>query len=158
MNDPLARQADTLVSAAQIQAVGALGPLLRRYDFLHKIDTDNWDFVVTIAGVFMAAKRLGELRLDRNREQALMHTITQRLSKWAPDGVVALEDCKRLFEHEYDRLAASDHDPQYVASDAVGTWAIWHVIGRHPSTDRDAALTREVGVAVTLAFFDWWRT
>jgi len=158
MDDPLVRNAETLVSAAQIQAVGSFDPLCRRYKILRDVEHDQWDFVVTIAGVFIASRRLAELRLGRAREEALMARVINRLTKWAPeDGVVALADCKRLFDHEYARLAKRDHDPQFVVSDALGIWATWHIIGHEPASDAEAALARDLGAAVTMAFYHWWR-
>jgi hypothetical protein len=158
MDDPLVRNAETLVSAAQIQAVGSYDPLCRRYAILRDVEHDQWDFIVTIAGVFMGIRRLGELRLEPARERALVARVTQRLTKWAPDdGVVALEDCKRLFQHEYERLARRGHDVQFVVSDAIGIWATWHIFGHEPTAEAEAALARDLGAAVTLAFYHWWR-
>jgi len=156
MTDPLARQADTLISAAQIHAVGALSPIASRFKVLQHLDTDHWDFIVTIAAVFVAAKRLSDLRLEGKRAEALLKILARRLSEWAPDGLVALEDCKRLYEHEFDRLTANGHDPEFVASDAVGIWAVWNLISREPKTEGEMALCRAIGVSVTTGFVGWW--
>jgi hypothetical protein len=156
MADPLARKADTLVSAALIQSVAMFAPLHHRYEIVKTVDHDHWDFVLTIAGVFIATARLEQLDLGRNREHALLGIVVRRLAEWAPDGPAAFDDCKRMYENEYDRLAARGHDPQFVASDALGIWAMWSVLGRQPANDAEAALTREVGSAVTHAFVNWW--
>lgn len=157
MPDPLARQADTLVSAAQIHAVGAFSSTAGRFKALQHLDADHWDFIVTIAGVFVAAKRLTDLRLEGKRGEALLKIVARRLSEWAPDGLVALEDCKRLYEHEFDRLTARGHDPEYVACDAVGIWTVWNLLGREPKTEGEAALCRAIGISLTTAFVGWWR-
>jgi len=157
MSDPLTKKADTLVSAAHIQAVGSYTPLVDRFRILRTANIDSWDFIVTIACIFVAAKRLNDLQLGSKRTDALMAIVTNHLTRWAPDGVAALEDCKRLFNAEYDRLSLLGHDPHYIASDAIGMWAIWNIFGHQPSTDEEAALTRAVGVSVTQAFFGWWK-
>jgi hypothetical protein len=157
MPDPLTKQADTLVSAAHIQAVGSYTPLVDRFRVLRTANIDSWDFIITIACIFVASKRLADLQLGAKRTDELMAIVAKHLTRWAPDGVVALEDCKRLFNAEYDRLSLMGHDAQYVASDAIGMWAVWNVFGHQPATDEEAALTRAVGLSVTQAFFGWWR-
>jgi hypothetical protein len=157
MPDSLTKQADTLVSAAHIQAVGSYTPLADRFRILRTANVDSWDFIVTIACIFVAAKRLGDLNIAPERRESLRASIARHLTRWAPDGVVALEDCKRLFDAEYDRLTSLGHDPRYVASDAIGMWAVWNIFGHQPATDEEAALTRALGVSMTKAFYDWWR-
>ena len=156
MTDPLVRQANTLVSAAQIQAVGSYTPLVDRFRLLKTANIDSWDFIVTIACVFVGTKRLADLRLDAARESALMDIVTQRLAAWAPDGVSALDDCKRMYEHEASRLIAAGHDPNFVASDALGRWIVWNVFNRQPSTEPELAMSRGIGVSAVSAFFSWW--
>ena len=76
-----------------------------------------------------------------------------------PDGgrcVRGFEDCKRLFEREFDRLTAAGHEPRLVASDAVGKWIVWNVLRRAPQTNEEGALARATGTMVTHAFFGWW--
>ena len=54
--DPLLERAGTLVQAAHINAVGMFTPLLERFPSLQRVDTEQWDFVLTVAGVFMAKR------------------------------------------------------------------------------------------------------
>jgi len=86
----------------------------------------------------MAATRLNNLRLGDTREDNLMEVVAKRLNEWKPDGIRGFEDCKGLFEREFDRLERAGHDPQFVAADAVGQWIVWNVLGRPPQTTRSA--------------------
>lgn len=154
--DPLLERAETLVQAANVNAVGMFTPLLERFPILQEVDTEQWDFVLTVAGVFMAASRLNNLGLGDAREDKLMQLVAVHLDQWKPDGVRGFEDCKGLFEREFDRLTAARHEPRFVAADAVGMWIVWNVLGRSPQTDEEWQLVRATGTLATHAFFDWW--
>ena len=49
--DPLLRQADTLVQVAEKYAIGTFTPLLKKFSFLREVDKNHWDFMLTIAPV-----------------------------------------------------------------------------------------------------------
>ncbi len=155
--DPLHRQAETLVPAAGINATSMFVPLLDKFPSLREADVAHWDFIVTVAGVFMGASRLNTMRAGDAREEELMETVAESLVKWNPDGIRAFEDCKGLYESEYDHLAAAGHEPRFLASDAVGKWIVWNVLGRTPQSEDDCMLVRATGTMVTHAFFDWWK-
>jgi hypothetical protein len=70
--DPLLRQADTLVQAAETYAIGTFKPLLKKFSFLREVNKNHWDFILTIAGVFIAVTRLGNLGLGENRQRKLI--------------------------------------------------------------------------------------
>ncbi len=155
-SDPLLHPAASLVQAAQANAVGMFTPLLDRFPLLQDVDTGHWDFILTVAGVFMGATRLNNLGLADAREAKLMEVVAARLNEWKPEAVRGFEDCKAFFETEFDRLNAAGHDSRFVASDAVGRWIVWNVLGRAPETEDECMLVRSVGVLATHAFFDWW--
>ena len=156
--DPLQKQAECLVPAASINATSMLVPMLDRFPFLREADVEHWDFTMTVAGVFMGASMLSSMRISDAREEGLMETVAEYLVNWNPDGIRGFEDCKRLYETEYDRLAATGHDPRFLASDAIGKWIVWNVLGRAPQSDDECMLVRTTGTMVTHAFFDWWKT
>jgi len=154
--DPLQEQADLLVSAAAINATSLFVPLLDKFPFLEKVDVENWDFIVTVAGVFMGASCLNNLHVGDAREEMLMEAVAEHLDEWDADGIRAFDDCKDLYATEYDRLAATGHEPQFLSSDAVGKWIVWNVLGRAPESHDECMLVRNIGAMVTHAFFDWW--
>jgi hypothetical protein len=155
--DPLLDQAETLVSASRFNATSMFVPLLEKFPFLREADVEHFDFIVTVAGVFIASSRLNILRIGDSRGERLMETVAESLVEWNPDGIRAFEDCKGLFETEYDRLAAAGHEPRFLAADAVGKWIAWNVLGRVPLTQDECMLVRTTGALVTHAFFDWWK-
>ncbi len=154
--DPLLERAGILVQGAHINAIGMFTPLLERFPILQRVNTEQWDFVLTVAGVFMASSRLNNLKLGDSREERLMETVADRLNRWKPDGIRGFEDCKGLFEQEFDRLTAAGHESRFVAADAVGIWIVLNVLGCSPQTDEELQLVRATGTLVTYAFFDWW--
>jgi hypothetical protein len=157
--DPLLKRAADLVSFAEVNAIGMFTPLLERFPFLRQVDTEQWDFFLTVAYVFMASYRLTDLHLGDTREGKLMEVVTEHLSRWKPDGIRGFENCKELFYRECDSLAAAGHENRFVASDAVGLWIVWNILGRQPKTDEERMLVRTTGVMVTHTFtFDWWVT
>lgn len=155
--DPMQNQAETLVPAAGINATSMFVPLLDKFPLLREADVEHWDFIVTVAGVFMGASRLNNMRVGDAREEKLMETVAESLVNWNSDGIRAFEDCKGLYEIEYDRLAAAGHEPRFLAYDAVGKWIVWNVLGRAPTSQDECLLVRATGTMVTHAFFDWWK-
>jgi hypothetical protein len=154
--NPLLEKAENLVQAAQINAVGMITPLVDRFPILRQVDVAHSDFILTVAGVFMAATRLNNLRLGDVGEERLMEVVAARLDQWKPDGIRGFEDCKGLFESEFDRLTKVGHEPRFMASDAVGKWIVLNMFGRPPQTHEEAMIVRAAGGMVTHAFFDWW--
>lgn len=154
--DPLHMKAETLVPTAGINAKSMFVPLLDKFPFLREADVEHWDFIVTVAGVFMAASRLNNMRIDVTREEKLMATVAESLINWNRDGIRAFEDCKGLYESEYDRLAAAGHEPRFLATDAVGKWIVLNFLGRAPQSENECMLVRSTGIMVAHAFFDWW--
>jgi hypothetical protein len=156
--DSLREKAMTLVQTAHINAVGMFAPLLDRFPVLQETNAEHWDFVLTIAGVFIAASRLNSLRISNVREEKLMEIIAKDLVERYPDGTQGFEDCKGLFESEFDRLTTAGHESRFVASDAVGKWIVWNVLKRAPQTKEECMLVRATGGIVTHNFFDWWES
>jgi hypothetical protein len=134
----LLRQADTLVQAAETYAIGTFTALLKKFSFLREVDKEHWDFILTIAGVFIAVTRLGNLRLGENRERKLMGKVGLKLTQWNPTkGRRSFEDCASFFERTFDVLTSAGDEPQFVASDALGSWLVWNVLGRPPQSEEE---------------------
>jgi hypothetical protein len=155
--DPLIERAERLVQVANASAITAFTPLLDRFPALKQVDTQQWDFVVTLAGVFIAATRLVNLRLQKSREQALLKKVAEGLAQWdAANGIRGYEDCQSFFDRTADALEKSGHDQRFVASDAIGAWVVWNLFGGPPGSEGERALVRAIGASVTHGFFRWW--
>lgn len=154
--DYLERQAAKLVSVAGINAIAIYEAVLDRVPIVPETKLNDWDFFVTVAGVFIAATRLHNMQIGEDREDHVLEIISRDLDSWNRNGTRAFEDCKSLFESEFDRLSSVGHDSNFVASDALGIWIVWNLLGRKPQTQGEVALVRAVGALVTHAFVDWW--
>jgi hypothetical protein len=153
-NDPLLKQADCLVEIAQINAIALYQSARKEFSFLD-VNVKHWESILTIAGIFMAANRLKNLRLNEQREQMLMEKIAERLAQWEPSYAIrGFEDCRSFFERAFDAL--SGHNLRFVASDAVGSWIVLNILGRPANSEEEWKLVRTVGASVTQNFFSWW--
>lgn len=156
--DPLLGRANIFVQSARVNAISMFTPLLNDYPFLATVDPEDWNFALTVAGVFMGLTRLNNLNIDQAREQKLLEKVFERFVEWDPKNAVrSFDDCKSFFEKHYDALTASGHESRFVASDAIGLWIVWNVIRREPETDNERKLVRVVGAMITDSFFNWWQ-
>jgi hypothetical protein len=158
--DEFAKQAENLVSAAHIFATSFFVPTLDRFSILSEVDPKHWDFIVSVASVFVASTRLHNLQIDSRREEILMDIVAKKLDAWDPDGIRAFEDCKQLFETEYNRLShlsEYQQDNHFLSSDALGIWIVLNIFERQPPSEDEINLVRVIGAAVTHAFFNWWQ-
>ena len=154
----LHEKANMLVKDAKTNSVTMYMPFLNKFSVLREVDVEHWDFILTVAGVFIAANRLNNLRLGNRREEKLMEIIAEDLDKWDSDGIPAFEHCKKFFASECERLAAAGYDPQFLTIDVIGAWITLNLLGRPPRIDEEYKLIRPVGLMVTQAFFSYWET
>jgi hypothetical protein len=160
-DDPLTLRADILVATAKAMAKPARESALAKYAFLNKFiatpdDEAWWQIVFTIAAVYIAAARLQNLAVGEARETKLMARVTAHLLELNPNAMAAFEDCKEFFGRSFEALTASAHNPRFVTSDSIGSWAAWNMMDRGPETEDEAQFVRGLGVAITHAFFGWW--
>ena len=156
--DRLRERAERLVPSASVFATSMFVPMRKQYPLLEKVHPEQWDFVLTIAGVFTAATRLQSLRLGDDRQTMLINAIEDGLVRWSPkNGVRGFVDCKAMFEQTFDELTNIQHEPRYIASDSVGWWVVRNFLGSQPSADEEERkLVRAVGVMVVHTFSSWW--
>jgi hypothetical protein len=156
-SDRLLSKAEMLVRSASVNAVSMFVPLLDKFPSLRKVDPKHWDFILTVAGVFIAASRLRSINLDESHEHQLTNLIYERFNEWDSNNAVrAFEDCKQFFDRNYDALTQAGHDPQFVASDSIGLWITWKVLRDRSNNDEQRKLVRTVGAMITHTFFNWW--
>ncbi len=154
--DSFVLRARVLVQGCKIVAIPSIPVLSKQFPLLDAIDRENWDFILTVAGVFIATSRLEQLNLSNSRKQAVLNVIADSLNQWHPDGRYAFEDCKALFEDEFDRLRTEGEEELYIGSDALGLWIVWNILGHEPQNEEEARLQRAVGVLVIGALLDFW--
>jgi hypothetical protein len=141
--EPLRELAERLVPSANIHATSLFVPMLDQFPLLRNVKPDQWDFVVTIASVFIAATRLSSLKKEDTREERLMEIVARGLGDWDPkNGVRGFEDCKAMFDRTFDGLTNAHADPRFIASDALGWWTVWNLLGREPKGEEELRLVR----------------
>ena len=69
-------------------------PLREKFPVLDNVDSEHWDLIVTVAGVFIATSRLEHMRLTDKQKGPLLEEIANSLEEWNPDGLRIFVDCK----------------------------------------------------------------
>jgi hypothetical protein len=116
-SDTLRGNAERLVPLANVFAISMFTPMLNQFPLLRHVKPEQWDVVITIAGVFIAATRLRYLKIDDAREEELMDIVASGLVQRNPNyGVRGFEDCKAMFERTFDGLSKAGHEPHFIAS------------------------------------------
>jgi hypothetical protein len=156
-SDPSRERAEQLVPSARIYATTSFVPMLDQFPFLRNVTPDHWDFVLTVASVFIAATRLKNLRMESIREENLMEIVAHGLSDWdSKNGIRGFEDCKAFFERTNDVLTNAHADTSFIAADSLGGWIIWNLLGRAPQGEEELKPVRAIGGTTVDTFFSWW--
>jgi hypothetical protein len=158
--DPLESNADSLVGAVNTLAISMFPKFIDEFPFIpnDKHGQEYWDFVVSIAGVFIALMGLRNLSLNEKRRLKLEKRVAACLVRLYPAiARPAFEKCKSFFDETpyYDRLNAG-YEPQLVASDTIGGWVVWEILGHPAETEQEFTLVRRVGIMIVHSFFNWW--
>ena len=116
-----------------------------------------WDFVVTIAGVFIALIGLRTLNLNEKRRLKLEKKVAAYLVRLYPAiAKPAFEKCKSFFDKTYYDLLNTGYEPKLLASDTIGGWVVWAILGHPAETEQEIVLVRRVGIMIVHPFFNWW--
>jgi hypothetical protein len=158
----LRSQAESLLDYARVNAAGMGLPLAQQFPAVVTIaEPADWNYCLTIAGVFVAASRLSDLDIAADLREELAETIMQKVRRWDGRAEDDCLDCQAFFLMTSDSLAKLDtyqgEEQRYLPSDALGFWIMRTLLKRSPSTEAELALTRTVGSAAIHAFFDWWK-
>ncbi|MGB8111931.1 MAG: hypothetical protein WCF41_22040, partial [Pseudolabrys sp.] len=123
--DPLESDADLLVGAVNSFAISMFPKFIDEFAIIPHDERGlrYWDFVVTIAGVFIALVRLRTLNLKEKRRLKLEKKVAACLVRLYPTiARPAFEKCKSFFDKAYYDLSNAGYEPQLVASDTIGGW------------------------------------
>ena len=157
--DPLESDADLLVGAASTVAIGTFVKFSDEFAFIPRDERGQryWDFVVTIAGVFVALMSLRTLNLNKKRSLKLEKKVAAHLVRLYPAiARLAFEKCKSFFDKTYYDLSNAGYEPQFVASDTIGAWVVCEILGRPAETDQELTFARRIGIVIVHSFFNWW--
>jgi hypothetical protein len=157
----LQRKAETLVSMAHAMTVGSYTIFAERLPVIYGFGTEQWDFLLTVAKVFVAINALEQLDLPSSVEEELLDTIAGHLSSWESNAAAAVEDCRAFVVKTRDGLARLDEyrqDDRFLGADAVGLWIAWNLLERAPApeAEQERGLIRLLGLSATHGFGTWW--
>ncbi|MFZ0649633.1 MAG: hypothetical protein WAZ97_01930 [Pseudolabrys sp.] len=157
--DPLVSDADLLVGAVNTLAISMFPKFVDEFAFIPNDERGQryWDFVVTIAGVFIALTRLRTLNLNEKRRLKLEKKVAVCLVRLYPTiARPAFEKCKSFFDKTYYDLLNAGYEPQLIASDTIGGWVVWAILGHPAKSEQEFTLVRSVGTMIVHSFFNWW--
>jgi hypothetical protein len=157
--DPLESEAASLAGAVNTLAISMFVKFTDEFPFIPDDERGQryWDFIVTIAGVFLALTRLRTLDLNEKRRLKLEKKVAAGLVQRYPRSArPAFEKCKSFFDKTYYGLLDAGYEPQLVASDTIGGWVVWEVLNHPAETEQEFKLVRWVGTMIVQSFFNWW--
>jgi len=156
--DHAAQRIDNLlVTQASTAAVSIFLPMADRFSFLTDVQTDDWDFFLTVACIFGSALHLSSTAFSSEDKVRLRGRILTTLDKWNAQGASAFLDCERLFWKTHDSLSRGGHDTTFLNPDSLGTWVAWNLLGRAPQSESELQFTRTVGLLSLDILNAFWR-
>ena len=151
---------DRLPAAAKVAAISSYTLFSDKYPIVQKIKSERWDFVITIAGVFVAVSQLNHENISDADKDALHVRISVAAVEIYPDFIEACEDCRIFVDRTYDGLAVAkegQNNKQFLFSDAIGSWIVWNLFEHAPSSEDETSLIRPIGMFIVHSFFNWWK-
>jgi hypothetical protein len=127
--------ADKLPAAARMLAVSSYGRFCDEYPLLREVSPDHWDFVLTIAGIFVAVSKLSHDDTPETVKDTILTTVTNAALEVYPDCLEASENCADFVDRTYDGLSESQEyleRPEFLFSDSLGAWMVWNLVGHSP--------------------------
>jgi hypothetical protein len=159
-NKKLLRQAELLVSSANLHAISSYTPTADQFKELRKkVSGGDWDYIITVAGVYIAIYRLGGLKVNHIAKDKILTIVLKQLEVWNANGSNDIEDCDTNFHKEYDRLILTDaykNNSGFLSADVLGSWIFYKLFQTKPQTIEDYNLSRSAGSMVIHNFFQWW--
>ena len=153
-------KASQLLAIAKVFAIGTYTTILERFPTLSSLLTDQWDFILTTAGIFVAASQLNHESITEHAREQILSAITETANKENSDYAKACEDCRKFVDRTYDgltKLLDYKHQPAYLFSDSLGGWITWNLYGHSPEGEEERHLARTLGALTVHAFINYWK-
>lgn len=147
-------RAEALVADSKINAVSMLTELRLEPSVLDNVNSDHWDLMVTIAGVYAAIAGIHSMQHTKQELTTIFETINVKLRELDPNAENTYRDLHFMLEGVQKRRMASenDSDHHYFKSD-LGYWIIEEVLGHRPQSEQRRALASRVGGMVMDAMY-----
>lgn len=149
-----------LPSVAKILAVSSYTQLLDKYPVIEKIKPEQWDFILTVAGIFLCVSQLNHESILENKKDIIRDAITNAGIEVYPDCIQACEDCRNFVDRTYGGLAQTkeyQNNPEFLFSDSLGSWIVWNLFDHAPSNVEERDLIRVLGVYLIHSFISYWK-
>lgn len=142
----LRERAVCLVRIAKCFSVPSYVPSTRDEPLLASIRVEDWDFILTVALVFVAMTELNK-KVPPAIGAELIDLVSEAMDRWNKNAGRGFEDCQKFFDSVYDDVAeANRRQPEWVSCDAVGLWAAWNLLNRRPETTEELRVSRRLGL------------
>lgn len=156
----LIERAKRLPVSAEIFATSFETKVLDRFPMVRTVGSDRWDFIMTVAGIFVAISQLNREELDEGVKDDIREATGYAAIKWNPKAVEAVEDCTQCVNRNYGGLQSSKEysgETQFLFSDSLGFWVVRNLLDHMPESDAERQLVRALGGALVLSFVNWWK-
>ena len=145
--DPLRGRAESLVGTASLLAKTLFGRLAVYYTELFTVREEEWNFLVTAAGLYVASLHLYD-EVSGERLAGLSETVESNL----PLGVAeAMANCG-----EFVTRRAGPESDVFTFETVLGYWVLTNALPQ-PPTEGQAQLAFFIGHSLTDAFASWWQ-
>lgn len=159
MND-LIESGEKLASAAKALAISSYADFQDEYPIIEQIKTEHWDFILTIAGIFVAVSQLNHENISEQDKDSLLDSVTNSAIEIYPSSIDACEDCRIFVDRTYDGLAKEKYyqsNSKFLFSDSLGSWVVWNLFGHAASNEDERKLIRVLGAFFVHSFISWWK-
>lgn len=156
-----AQKGKELVPAARTFAINSYTNVLDRFSALQSVTLERWDFIITMAGVFVAISQLNHEPVSEAVKDAARDAASQGANERSPHALGAIEDCTQFVDRTYDGLQTLPEykaHPEFLFSDALGAWVIWNLFDHAPASAEEGQLTRVIGAMLVHTFKPWWES
>jgi len=146
-----------LPGASKASAISLYTVMLNRFPSVSHIAPEKWDFVLTIAGIFVAISQLNYENVSHIQKEEVLDEVTRASIGLYPDAVEACEDCRQFVDCTHDGLKEAKVEAQYLFSDSLGAWVVWNLFGEAPASQEQRELAKALGAMIVHSFVSWWK-
>lgn len=104
--DPLYEKVRNLVYSAHILAVSSLKNFTERHQKLSIINSDDWDFFMTVAAICYALLGLADSVSSESRYNKLSKILSQEIRTWNQNAEYAIGDLMKTLNKTLDERSA----------------------------------------------------
>ena len=156
--DPLYEKVKNLVSSAHILAVSSLKSFTERHEKLSNINSDDWDFFVTVAAICYALMGLAHNVSSELRYRKLSEVLSQEIRHWDQDAEFAMGDLMKTLHKTWENSQHLDNEEATkLLAACLGSWCMVNLQLPVPR-ERPDPLATELGMTLVVSFNDWWKT